>query len=300
MGSQERPNDESARVADTDPGTRASQDTDRITDGLLSVALAAAATASGLVRERSRDMGRVRTKSTSVDLVTDTDVAAGAEIVREVLSAYPDARFVVEEKEVFEQVDATEGTLEDDGVWVIDPLDGTTSFVHGYPCYSVSVAYLERGVPTVGVVHEVPTDTVFAATRDGGATMDGAPISSGEADSIDSALLMTGFPYDRTRTLARQLAVFSSVMRTAHGVRRDGSAAVDCCRVAAGQADGFWEFGLQPWDLAAGVCILREAGALITDFHGEPWTPDTRHVVAANPELHPKLLDLVASADPGE
>jgi myo-inositol-1(or 4)-monophosphatase len=259
----------------------------------LQTALRGALAGARVLRERARDAGAVTTKSSAVDLVSEADVASGVAVVEAIVVDDPQARFVVEESEVYGLADVTPGALRDDEVWVVDPLDGTTSFVHGFPFYSVSVALLREGTPEVGVVHSVPADETFAAARGLGATLDGTPLACSKEPALDRALLMTGFPYDRGETLTRQLEVFGRFMKVIHGVRRDGSAALDLCHVAAGRADGFWEFGLSAWDTAAGALVAEEAGALVTDFDGAPWTPDTRDVAAANPELHARILEVV-------
>ncbi len=262
-------------------------------NALLELTIAAARAGGAAIRAREGDLGHVRSKSTAVDLVTDADLTSGVAVVQTIAEAMPDARFVVEEREVYDLTGVARGALDDTAVWVVDPLDGTTSFVHGYPCYSVSVALLEDGQPVAGAVYDVPADRLTSAAAGGGAHADGVALACTDVAAIDEALMITGFPYDRTRLLDRQLAVFSEVMRTVHGIRRDGSAAIDLCRVAAGQADAFWEFGLQPWDTAAGVLALRESGATVTDHDGAAWTTETRHVCAANPALHAELLDLI-------
>jgi myo-inositol-1(or 4)-monophosphatase len=250
-------------------------------------------------RELLRHAGhvdQVRTKTTSRDLVTAADVAAGIAVCRAIAESVEGARFIVEEPEVYARAGVARGTIDDSGVWVVDPLDGTTSFVHGYPCWGVSVAFLESGEPVAGAVLNVPAREMTSAAAGSGATTNGLPLACSNAPSLDQALLVTGFPYDRGEPLARQLRVLASVLEVIHDVRRDGSAAVDCCHVAAGRADGFWEFGLHAWDLAAGVLVLREAGALVTDPAGRPWTPHTADVVAANPQLHEELRLRVAAA----
>ncbi len=262
-------------------------------NALLELTIAAARAGGAAIRAREGELGAVRSKSTAVDLVTDADIASGVAVVRAIAEAMPDARFVVEEREVFEITGVAEGQLGDPAVWVVDPLDGTTSFVHGYPCYSVSVALLEDGQPVTGAVYDVPADRLTSAASGEGAYANGEAITCGDVTSIADALIITGFPYDRTALLDRQLAVFAEVMRTVHGIRRDGSAAIDLCRVAASQADAFWEFGLQPWDTAAGVLALRESGAIVTDHDGAEWTTETRHVCAGNPALHSELLELI-------
>ncbi|MCX8006824.1 MAG: inositol monophosphatase [Coriobacteriia bacterium] len=260
-------------------------------------AVAAAARAGGAVLESMRaSFGTVRTKSTRVDLVTDADLEAGVAACRAIAERFADARFLVEEPEVYARAGVARGALLDGDVWVIDPLDGTTSFVHGYPCYSTSVAFVRNGQPLAGAVYNAATGELVTACSGVGAWLDGNPIKVSTVDALEQALLITGFPYDRGRPFDVQIRVFERVARIAHGIRRDGSAAVDCCHVAAGRADGFWEFELKPWDLAAGVVALRESGAVVTGTDGRPWDASTPGIVAAGPNLHQALLEAVLSA----
>ena len=255
-----------------------------------------AAVAGGeVIASRGRDVGVVRTKGARTDMVTETDILAGVAAVKAITGISPKARFVVEEAEVYERAGVTEGTLRDDEVWVIDPLDGTTSFVHGFPCYSVSVALLQGGEPAAGAVYNVPSGELFCGAAGLGAFLEDSRMSCTGVSRLNEALMVTGFPYDRTTTLDRQLTALGRFMRAPiHGMRRDGSAAVDCCHVASGRADGFWEFGLRPWDTAAGVVILREAGAHVTGIDGAPWSVESAGIVAANPSLHARMLELLA------
>ena len=239
----------------------------------------------------------IRTKSGSPDMVTAADIASGVAVVRTIAARMPDARFAVEEREVYDLVGVAEGGLDDPLVWVIDPLDGTTSFVHGYPCYSVSIACLAGGRPLAGAVFAVPSDEMYVAEAGGGAYRDGERLHCTGAHDIGMALVATGFPYDRGAALDRQLRIFERVLRPAHDVRRDGSAAIDLCHVAAGRTDGFWETALKPWDMAAGALVVQEAGGIVTDFSGAAWSSTTVDVVAANETLHSSLLRLIAEAD---
>lgn len=258
----------------------------------------AASAGAAVLRERAGNAGAIRTKSSAVDFVSEADIAAGVAAASFIASLDANARFVVEEPEVYELANAPQGELDGSSVWVIDPLDGTTSFLHGYPTYSVSVAYLEHGVPQAGAVFNVPLGEVVSASRGAGTRLGETRVSVTRAETIDRALLITGFPYDRTTTLDRQLAVFAGLVRDAHGIRRDGSAAIDCCHIACGRADAFWELGLQAWDTAAGVVILQEAGAVVSDLDGHPWTVNTRDFLAANPTLHAAMLVRIAELDP--
>jgi myo-inositol-1(or 4)-monophosphatase len=261
---------------------------------MLDVARSAALAGAKVLREHAGSVRSVRTKSSASDLVTEVDIASGAAVVRSIAAAMPGARFVVEEPESYVLAGVEPGSLTDTEVWVIDPLDGTTSYVHAYPCYSVSVALLREGAPVVAAVYNAASGEMSASARGRGATLDGRPVRVTDAREIEQSLLITGFPYDRGVTLDRQLAVFTRIVRRVHGIRRDGSAAIDCCHVAAGRADGFWEFDLKCWDTAAGALIAQEAGAVVTDFAGRPWTPETTDTLVANPRLHPVLRETIA------
>lgn len=266
-------------------------------EAALRLAERAARAGGDVIRSRGRDIGSVREKSASVDVVTDVDIASGVEVVRTIVAEIPEARFIVEESEVFDQ---TEAPLAEDAssgeVWMVDPLDGTTSFFHGYPCYSCSVALLVDGTPVVGAVYDAANDQLFSAAENGGAMREGQAVRCTDVGEMPRALLVTGFPYDRGEPLRRQLPILGKMIETAHDLRRDGSAAIDCCHVAMGRCDGYWELGLKPWDIAAGVLIAAEAGAVVTDFDGQRWTPAADTIVAANPNLHPTLLRLIAEA----
>lgn len=258
------------------------------------IAREAALAGGAVLRERRDDMGAVRSKSSATDLVTETDIASGVAVVRAILSHEPDARIVVEEPEVHEITGIPRVSPEDGRVWIIDPLDGTTSFVHGYPCYSVSVGLAENGSSIAGAVYNVPLDQMAWATAGGGAFIGDTPLRVSSRTRVDESLIVTGFPYDRTRPLDIQLNVLEAFLRNpVHGIRRDGSAAIDCCHVAAGRCDGFWEFGLKPWDMAAGALICSEAGALVTGVLGEPWSVMSGSICVANPTLHAEMQSII-------
>ena len=264
---------------------------------LLDCAMEAALAGGRELIARRADMGAVRSKGWATDFVTEADLASGVACARAITERRPGARFVIEEDEVYDLAPAARGTLDDDEVWVIDPLDGTTSFMHGYPTYSVSVACLREGRPVAGAVFNAALDEMNAAAIGLGATRDGAPLSVSGASTVRDALLITGFPYDRGAPLDRQLSVLAAFLRApVHGIRRDGSAAIDCCHVAGARADGFWEYYLKPWDTAAGVVIMRESGALVTDAEGAPWTAHSDSICCANPALHAEMLSVIADA----
>lgn len=264
---------------------------------LRALAEAAARAGAAVLLEHAGNITELRTKSGATDLVSAADVASGVAIARTIANGMSGARFVIEEPEVYERAGVTAGSLGDDLVWVIDPLDGTTSFVHSYPCWSVSIACLEKGQPIVGVVYNVPADEMVSASLGAGATLNGHALSCAGSPTLEGALLGTGFPYDRGAGLDRQLRLLERLLRPAHDIRRDGSAAVDLCHVAIGRTDGFWETSLRPWDMAAGVLVVQESGGVVSDFQGRPWTTATCDVVAANAALHAVLLEAIAEVD---
>lgn len=266
----------------------------------LDMARAAAHAAGEVIRARATDIGAVRSKASATDFVTESDIAAGVAAVRSIIATDPRARIIVEEPEVHAETGIEPADPTDDEVWVIDPIDGTTSFVHGFPAYSVSVALLKEGVPVIGAVYGVPLDEMFSAQAGAGATRNGAPISVSSARTVPEALLVTGFPYDRGEPLDRQLRVLSAMLRRpVHGIRRDGTAALDLCHVAMGRADGYWEYTLKLWDQAAGVLICTEAGARVTAVDGSPWTHEVADICVANPTLHADMLDVIRTAESG-
>ena len=266
----------------------------------LEAAIAAARAGGDVLVTRRDDHGASRSKSSPTDFVTEADISSGVAIARCLADRDADARFVIEEEEVYDLAGVARGKLTDPEVWVVDPLDGTTSFIHGYPCYSVSVALLKNGRPVAGAVFNAASGEMNAGALGLGATRDGKRLRVSPAQRVSDALLITGFPYDRGELLNTQLAVLAAFLRApVHGIRRDGSAAVDCCHVAAGRADGFWEYGLKPWDMAAGVLILEEAGARVTDTDGATWTDESSSICAANPALHAAMLDVIRGVDAG-
>lgn len=263
----------------------------------MEAAAVAAGIGGALLAARRGELGDVRTKTAGMDLVTEADIASGVAVCRALAERFEGALFVVEEDEVHALAGVPRGDLFSGEVWLIDPLDGTTSYVHGFPCWSVSVALLQDGVPVAGAVRNEPLGETFRAAIGHGAWLGEDALScSGETDPCRS-LLVTGFPYDRGAPLESQLSVLAHLTRLpVRDLRRDGSAAVDCCHVAMGRCDAFWEFELRPWDTAAGCVIAQESGALVTDVTGAPWRAEMLDVLIANPALHARLLDEIARA----
>jgi myo-inositol-1(or 4)-monophosphatase len=221
-----------------------------------------------------------------IDLVTDADQESEVLIVAEILRSFPDDRIVAEE-----------GTMRGHDParrWVIDPLDGTTNFAHGYPFFAVSIALEVAGAVQVGVVYDPLHDELFSAERGAGAQLNGASIEVSAAERVGDSLLCTGFSYDRAER-EQALPYLRNVVLAAQGIRRDGAAALDLCYVAAGRLDGFWERGLQPWDLAAGSLIVTEAGGAISTYDGGPHDPWRNEIVATNGLIHAELLAVLGA-----
>jgi len=223
-----------------------------------------------------------------IDLVTEADIAAEELIIDRIRSHYPLHGILAEESG--EAV--VEGSSRSEWKWIIDPLDGTTNYAHGYPCFCVSIAVEHAGVLEIGVVYDPMRDEMFAAERGHGSTLNERKIRVSQVEELSRAMMCTGFPYDvRTRPdFARD---FTNFTLNAQAVRRDGSAALDLAYVACGRFDGFWEDGLNAWDIAAGALLINEAGGRVTNYENEPLDIYTKKVVASNGRIHEATLRLL-------
>jgi len=222
----------------------------------------------------------VRSKSRN-EFVTQVDQLAESIIIDAIRARYPDHAFLAEE---------SGRHAGSDYEWIVDPLDGTTNFVHGFPVFSVSIALRIKGQVWVGVVYDPCRQEIFSAIRGSGAQLDGKRIRVSAATSLDGALIGTGFPYrSNVEWLDRYMEMLKTVMLKTAGIRRPGSAALDLCYVAAGRLDGFWEFGLSPWDIAAGALMVREAGGMVSEATGRGDFLETGHVLAGTPKVHDAL-----------
>ena len=255
---------------------------------LLHLAKAAATRAGHYLRSVRRPADPARwTFKGSRDFVTEIDRTAEQMIAETLLKAIPDGRMVGEE---LRPELVTEGL-----VWIVDPLDGTTNFLHDFPSYAVSIAAAVDGVLQAGVVLQVPRDEMYHAWRGGGAWQGERRLSVSAIEDPAFALIGTGFPFKDLTQLAQYQRQFARVAARSSGIRRPGSAALDLADVAAGRFDGFWEQQLSAWDIAAGVLLIREAGGVVTDLEGGEVEIEHTSVLAGNPKIHAWLLDLLAS-----
>lgn len=253
---------------------------------MLNTAVKAARKAGAIITRASVDLDKltVRRKQQN-DFVSEVDDAAEEAIISVLKEAYPDHGFLAEES-----------GYRDRGaeyLWVIDPLDGTTNFLHGNPQYCVSIGLLHKGVPTQAVVFDPNRNELFTATKGVGAYLNDRRIRVSKTDKIGDALVGTGFPFKVIDNIDDYLRMLKNVMKTCSGVRRPGAAALDLAWVACGRLDAFWERGLSAWDMAAGALLVREAGGLVGDFAGEDKFLDSGNVVAANGKVFAALLKLL-------
>ncbi len=248
----------------------------------LDVAVRAAREAGALLREQQGKVSGVRHKGI-VDLVTDADLASERLIAGRLAEAFPDDQLLAEEGTVAGR--AATGQRR----WVVDPLDGTTNYAHGYPLYAVSIALEVAGAVQVGVVYVPVLDEMFAAQRGGGATLNGVPARVSKNDELIDSMVATGFAYDPL-SRSDNLAAWARFLAEAQAVRRDGAAALDLAYVACGRYDGYWERELYPWDVAAGSLIVTEAGGTVTNYKGGPLDIYAREVVASNGKIHAAML----------
>lgn len=248
---------------------------------MLNFAIETARDAGHLLLEK---FGRITTvtKKGDINLVTEADLASEALIIERIKSHYPKHAILAEEA-------GNAVVFDGEWKWVIDPLDGTTNYAHGYPCFAVTIALEHDEEVVVGVTFDPTRNELFAAEKGHGATLNGKLIRVSATERLSESLICTGFPYDfkRKDDFARHLTAF---LMQSRGVRRDGSAAIDMAYVACGRFDGFWEEGLNPWDMAAGKLLIEEAGGWITGYNGESFSIYSPPVCASNGNIHNEML----------
>ena len=254
---------------------------------MLNTAVKAARRAGNIINRATRnlDVLTVRTKSAH-DFVSEVDHEAEHSIVELLRTAYPEHAILAEEGGA---------SGHSDYVWVIDPLDGTTNFLHGFPQYAVSIALMHRGVLNQAVVYDPTRNDLFTASRGRGAFLNDQRIRVSRRVRLGDALIGTGFPFRRFHHIDVYLAILREVMQKAPGVRRPGAASLDLAYVAAGRLDGFWEFGLSPWDMAAGALLILEAGGLVGDLEGNDGYMTSGNFCAGNPKIFAQLVQLIGA-----
>jgi myo-inositol-1(or 4)-monophosphatase len=254
-------------------------------DEFIQVGMSAAKDAGALLRERFNTRFSVERKGV-INLVTEVDVAAEKLIVSRIRGAFADHEILAEEGH---------GGGEGGSVrWIVDPLDGTTNYAHGYPVFAVSIGLQIDGEVEWGAVYDPTREELFTARRGAGAWLNDVPLRVSETAALGESLLATGFPYDIRTGPRKNLTEFSAFAVRTHGIRRGGSAALDLCYVAAGRLDGFWEHNLRPWDCAAGYLAVREAGGIVTDYRGNHGSIYVSETLASNGRIHEEMKAVLA------
>ena len=255
---------------------------------MLNVAIKAARAAGAIINRAALDVESVRISQKQVnDFVTEVDHASEAVIIETLLTAYPDHGILAEES------GSTHGNPDADHIWIIDPLDGTTNFIHGFPVYCVSIALQVRGKIEQAVIYDPSRNDLFTATKGRGAYMNERRIRVSKRVRLQECLISTGFPFRKGDNFNNYLRMMGDVMQRTAGLRRPGSAALDLAYVAAGFTDGFFETGLSPWDVAAGSLLVTEAGGLVGNFTGESDFLEQKECLAGAPRIYGQLVSIL-------
>ncbi len=253
---------------------------------MLNIAVKAARRAGSIINRASLNLDVLTVKhKTFNDLVSEVDSAAEQAIIEVLKYAYPEHAILAEES-------GAQGDSE--YLWIIDPLDGTTNFLHGFPQYAVSIALSHKQTLTQAVVYDPGRNELFTATRGRGAYLNDRRLRVSKRIKLTDALIGTGFPFRELKHLDSYLAMFRDIVKNTAGVRRAGAASLDLAYVAAGRLDGFWEMGLGPWDIAAGNLLIQESGGLIGDFEGDDGYLESGNVVSGNPKIFAQLIKILA------
>ena len=252
---------------------------------MLNIAVRAARSAGDLILRSVDNVGRLHIDQKGKnDYASEVDRMAEREIISIIKAAFPEHAILAEES------GAHKGN---DFVWVIDPLDGTTNFLHGFPQYAVSIALKHKGRLEVGVVYDPLRDELFTAKRGGGAMLNNRRLRVTNQTTLKGALIGTGFPFKTDKHLDAYLGMFRALTTECAGIRRAGAAALDLAYVAAGRLDGFWEIGVMEWDVAAGILLIKEAGGVITDFSFNDNYLESGNVIAGSPKMHQLMYQLI-------
>jgi len=252
---------------------------------MLNTAIRAARLAGDLILRSADKVDQLRVDQKGRnDYATEVDRMAEREIINIIKTAYPDHGILAEESGVQEG---------NDYVWIIDPLDGTTNFIHGFPQYAVSIALKHKGKLEVGVIYDPLRDELFTAKRGGGAMLNNRKLRVTQPNGLKGALLGTGFPFKTDKHLDAYTGMFRALTTECAGIRRAGSAALDLAYVAAGRLDGYWEIGIMEWDMAAGILLIKEAGGVVTDFSFNDNYVESGNVIAGSPKMHQLMYALI-------
>lgn len=252
---------------------------------MLNIAVRAARSAGDLILRSTDQIGQLHVDQKGRnDYASEVDRKSEREIINIIRAAYPDHGILAEESGLHKG---------NDFVWVIDPLDGTTNFLHGFPQFSVSIALKHKGRLEVGVVYDPLRDELFTARRGSGAMLNNRRIRVTSQSLMKGALIGTGFPFKTDQHLDAYVGMFKAITTDSAGIRRAGSAALDLAYVAAGRLDGFWEIGVMEWDMAAGILLIKEAGGVVTDFSFNDKYVETGNIIAANPKMHQIMYQLI-------
>jgi len=253
--------------------------------GAVEIAIEAALAAGKIQRDRSQRIGKISSKG-KFDLVTEVDVLCEQEIIRIIKKRFPGHAFLAEES------GASSGPASP-SKWIIDPLDGTINYAHGFPVYCVSIGLEHEGELVVGVVYNSNLDELFVAEKGQGATLNNEPISVSTIGVLQDSLLVTGFTPEVVHSDDDNMDRFSNFMKASQAVRRPGSAAIDLCYTAMGRFEGFWELKLSAWDMAAGIVIMQEAGGRVTKLDGNPLSVYDREILATNGRVHEEMIEIL-------
>jgi myo-inositol-1(or 4)-monophosphatase len=234
------------------------------------------------------DLSRVEKKNSFNNLVSYVDKEAETRLVIALRKSFPPASFITEEETV-EQSSAGEYN------WIIDPLDGTTNFLHGLPIYGISVGLTRNGKPILGVIYHIIRKEIFHAVEEDDAYCNKRIIRVSDAQTLNESLLATGFPYQQSNKGDAYLGIIKNFLENSHGIRRLGSAAIDMAYVACGRLEGFFEYNLNPWDIAAGILIIQQAGGVVTDFQGGDNSLFGKQLCASNGNIHQEMLSIIQS-----
>jgi len=250
-----------------------------------------AARAAGRIHLKRLSHTNISRKSNAIDLVTEADHESEAAVIDLLQRAFPDHAILAEEG-------GGSSNVASDHRWIIDPLDGTTNFAHSFPQFCVSIGYERRGRIQLAVILDAFKSELFVARRGAGAYLNHKPIRVSRVRTLDMSLLATGFPYDRRERRRFYLCFWEAFMLRTHGVRRTGSAALDLAWVACGRVDAFWEFGLKPWDVAAGSLLVEEAGGRVSNMDGTKLDTSAAQIIASNGRLHQQMVETLAAIRP--